>query len=70
MTERLVEAMNEGMVTKATNMVAVGGVTMPAWYSHLQAASSIAATLVPILSAVWLVVQIVRAMRTKREVAK
>lgn len=47
-------------MTKTTTGVAVGGVTMPAWLPDLEAVSAIAAHLVPILSALWLAVQIVR----------
>lgn len=51
---------NEGIVVKATNGVAVAGIGMPAWYPALSNASEIAATLVPILSAIWLLAQIIR----------
>lgn len=51
---------HEALMVKATNGVAVGGVTMPAWLPDLIQASVVAGQLVPILSAVWLVVQIAR----------
>lgn len=47
-------------MVKTTNGVAVAGVTMPAWWPSLEATSSVAAQFVPILSAAWLIVQIVR----------
>lgn len=50
----------EAGVVKVTNGVAVGGLTLPAWLPALDAASNVAALLVPILSAVWLAVQIWR----------
>lgn len=49
---------------KATNGVAAAGVTLPVWLPTLEAASQVAAALVPILSALWLVVQITRFVLT------
>lgn len=54
---------------RATNGVAVGGVTMPAWMPTLAEASNTAAHLVPILSAIWLLIQIAGYAR-KRMAAK
>ena len=51
---------HEGLMVKATNGVAVAGVTLPAWHPALAHASDIAAQLVPILSAIWLLAQIIR----------
>jgi hypothetical protein len=45
---------------KTTTTVAAVGITMPAWLPSLEEASRIAGHLVPILSATWLLVQIVR----------
>lgn len=42
-----------------TNVAAVGAVTTPFWLPWLYTASELAATLAPILGAVWLTVQIV-----------
>lgn len=49
---------------KATDGVAAVGVVMPAWLPKLDSASVIAAQLVPILSAAWLALQIVRFVWT------
>lgn len=43
----------------ASNGIAVGAISMPAWYDHLQEASQIAALILPILGAAWLIIQIV-----------
>lgn len=48
------------LMDRATTTLAAGGVTMPAWLPDLDRASAVAAQLVPILSAAWLVLQIVR----------
>lgn len=48
------------MMDRATSGVAAAGVTMPAWLPELDRASVVAAQLVPILSAAWLALQIVR----------
>lgn len=50
----------EAVLKRATDGVAVGGLTLPAWVGHLQDVSAVAAALVPILSALWLAVQIAR----------
>lgn len=60
---------SEELTMRATNGVAVGGVTMPAWMPTLAEASNTAAALVPILSALWLAIQIVGYAR-KRMAAK
>lgn len=58
---------HEAVMIKATNGVAVAGVTLPAWLPTLEAASRVAGHLVPILSAVWLAVQIVRFVQRWRK---
>lgn len=45
---------------RTTDGVAAGGLSFPFWAPSLNEASSVAAALVPILSAVWLAVQIAR----------
>lgn len=47
------------MIQHATTGVAVGAVTTPFWWTQLQQWSELAATILPILGAVWLGVQIV-----------
>lgn len=47
------------ILDRATTGVAVGGVTLPAWWPSLQQVSEIAGQLVPVLSALWLGLQIV-----------
>ena len=63
MTMRLTEA----TMVKATNGVAVGGLTLPAWWPSLMEVSEMAGLLVPILSLIWLSVQIVRTVFKKPE---
>ncbi|MFO1202996.1 MAG: hypothetical protein U1E58_10220 [Tabrizicola sp.] len=58
---------NEAVMIKATNGVAVAGVTLPAWLPSLEAASQVAAHLVPILSALWLAMQITRFVQRWRK---
>ncbi|NBZ87917.1 hypothetical protein [Stagnihabitans tardus] len=53
-------------LNRVTNGVAAAGVTLPAWEVHLQHAGVIAASVVPILSALWLAVQIVRFVQAWR----
>ncbi len=63
----------EGTIVKTTNVVAAGGITSPAWLPTLETASQVAANLVPILSAVWLVIQIggyIRKRVSGQEAAK
>lgn len=50
----------EGAMIKTTNGVAVAGITLPTWWPSLEATSNVAAQMVPILSALWLFVQIAR----------
>lgn len=53
--------------TKAITAVTAGtGLVMPVWLPSLQQASTVAATLVPIASLIWLLTQIVLAIRTYR----
>lgn len=56
---------NEALTVKITNGVAASGLVLPVWWPTLNEISAFAATLVPILSAIWLVVQIVRTLRAK-----
>ncbi len=52
--------MNKGqMVRRITDGVAVGGVTLPAWFDQVQQASDVAAAALPLMSAAWLLFQIV-----------
>lgn len=60
------EALVERVTDRATSSLAVGGVTLPAWWPSLDQASSVAVQLVPILSALWLIVQIVGYVRRLR----
>ena len=41
-----------------TTIVAVGGITSPAWLPYLETVSSVAALMLPILGAILLVIQI------------
>ena len=49
---------NEAVIVKMTNGVALGGLTLQAWWPSLMQISQIAGALVPILSALWLSLQI------------
>ena len=58
----------DGPVAKSTTVAAGFGVTMPAWLPTLDEASTFAAEMVPILSAFWLAIQIIRfAVKWYRE---
>lgn len=46
------------MIHGTSNAVAVGAVTSPLWLEQLQQWSEVAATVVPILGAIWLAIQI------------
>lgn len=48
---------NEGVIVKATNGVAICGLTLPTWSGALDAMSSTAGQLLPIISLIWLVIQ-------------
>ena len=50
------------MMERTTSGVAAAGVMMPAWLPELDKASVTAAQLVPILSAAWLAIQIIRVV--------
>lgn len=50
----------EHIVRRVTDGVSLGGVTSPLWRDGLDLASGVALSLVPILSALWLSVQIAR----------
>lgn len=54
-------------MVKATNGVAIGGLTLPAWWPSLMQVSEVAGLLVPIASLIWLSVQIYRTMFRKPE---
>lgn len=56
---------HEVAMMRVTNGVAVGGITMPAWVPSLGEVSSVAADAVPILSALWLAIQIVGYARKR-----
>ncbi len=56
----------EDIAGKATTVVAGGGIAMPVWMPVLERVSQIAAALVPILSALWLAVQIWRFIFGRR----
>lgn len=53
----------EGWTVKVTNGVAGLGITLPAWWPTLAELSAFAAAVVPILSAIWLIIQIGRVVR-------
>lgn len=59
----------EQVLKRVTDGVAVGGMTLPAWWPSLEVASNVAAQLVPILSAMWLAAQLFGYLR-KLRVAK
>lgn len=65
---------SEGMTVKVTNGVAGLGLTLPAWWPTLAELSAFAAAIVPILSAIWLALQIGRFLgghfRPKKEAEK
>lgn len=46
------------LVDHTTTVVALGGVSSPVWLQYLDATSSVAGDLIPILGAVWLVIKI------------
>lgn len=54
------------ILDRATTGVAVGGVTMPAWWPSLHQVSEVAGQLVPVLSVAWLGVQIFEWARKRR----
>lgn len=57
----------EAFLTKATTGIAGAGVILPAWWPSLAESSNVAAQLVPIVSLVWLVLQIIRHLRGRKE---
>jgi|GEM_PF-6574049 len=56
----------EAILVKATNVVALGGVVSPVWLPMLDTVSQVSATFIPILSVVWLLLQIWRFVFTKK----
>lgn len=56
----------EAALVKATNTVAIGGLTLPAWLPSLAQVSEAAALLVPIASLIWLLLQIYRSIFAKK----
>ena len=60
---------HEGTIVKGTNILAAGGLTFPAWLPSLETINGAAALLVSILSAVWLLLQIRKALHDKGEKA-
>lgn len=55
----------EVILERVTNVVAGAGVTYPAWEQNLIHAGEIAEALVPMLSAAWLILQIVGYARKR-----
>lgn len=53
---------HDNIAERATTAVAGVGLTFPSWWYHFEATSNFFALLIPILSAVWLIVQIVRVI--------
>lgn len=53
------------ILERVTGAVAGAGITLPVWERHLIHAGDIAAALVPILSALWLAVQILGYVRRR-----
>lgn len=64
---RHTEHLMEGIMVKTTTGVAVAGVASPVWLPSLADVSHAAAQLVPIASLVWLILQIIRHLRSKRK---
>lgn len=54
-------ATSGGVAVKTTNAIAVASIAAPVWLPSLEMISQTAALWTPILGAVWLVTQIVRA---------
>lgn len=50
---------------RATDGAAIGGLAMPVWLPSLDQVSTVAAQLVPILSAAWLAVQILAFIKRR-----
>lgn len=58
--------MNRAMVLdRATSAVAGAGITYPVWQENLTQAGNVAQALVPILSALWLALQIMGYVRRR-----
>lgn len=55
----------EIILKRTTDGVAVSGLAMPVWWPSLHEFSVLASELVPILSALWLAVQIVAWLRKR-----
>lgn len=53
------------VLERITNVVAGGGITYPYWETQLQHVGAVADQLVPILSAAWLVLQMVLTLIKK-----
>jgi hypothetical protein len=56
----------ENVLTNTTHAVAVGAVSAPLWLPSLTQISNFAALCMPILGALWLLIQITRAVWSKR----
>lgn len=56
----------EALLAKTTTGLAGLGLTMPAWWPTLEQTSNWAAQLVPILSAIWIALQIIFFIRRRR----
>ena len=62
---------SDPMAIKLANYgVAFSGLALPAWWPTLQDTSETAASFVPILSALWLIVQIYRHLRPHKKTPK
>lgn len=57
--------LNEGAVVKSTNALAVAGLITPVWLPWLRDVSDMAALWTPILGAIWLITQIIKAWGRK-----
>ena len=60
----------EMILVKTTNLVAAAGVATPVWLPWLEHVSQFSATIIPILSVLWLLLQIWRFLWPKIEKAK
>lgn len=55
----------EAILAKATTGVATGGITMPVWWPSLSETSNWAAQMVPIVSLIWIALQILIVVRRR-----
>jgi Na+/alanine symporter len=59
--------MQNPIVDRVTDGVAVSAVTSPVWLPGLQQLSELSGLVVPILGAIWLIIQIVGYLHSKRK---